>query len=193
VLAAIHSHRFDRPGFLGPELEIAEPMGYPWLAGVQTFFGQERARRLVGGDLADGVVRLVEREGWRLADVWGQARLLHADYKPWNLLVRRNGSGWAVSAALDWEFALAGPPLADFGVFLRYSDRLPAAYATGFLGGYRVAGGRVPPDARRLARLIDLVSLWTFLERTPEDPAMVRDLRPLLAATVDAFSGRLLP
>jgi aminoglycoside phosphotransferase (APT) family kinase protein len=120
--------------------------------------------------------------------VWSQSSLVHADYKPWNLLVRRGASGWAISAALDWEFSFAGPPLCDFGIFLRYSERMPAQYQTGLLEGYRAAGGSLPADARDLARLIDLVSLWTFLERVPDDPAILHDVTLLLAATVEAFS-----
>jgi Ser/Thr protein kinase RdoA (MazF antagonist) len=189
VLATIHSFSLPGPGFLGPNLEIVDPMGYPWLTGVTKFFEQDRARHLVGAALADDVVRLVERQKWRLADVWSQSRLVHADYKPWNLLVRRSASGWAISAALDWEFSLAGPPLCDFGIFLRYSARMPPEYVAGFLEGYGAAGGRVPPDVRNLARLIDLVALWTFLERASDDLAIVRDVRPLLVETVQAFSN----
>jgi Ser/Thr protein kinase RdoA (MazF antagonist) len=188
VLAAIHGFSFAGPGFLGPNLEIREPMGYSWLTGVEGFFAGEVARHLVGAELANGVVRLVQREAWRLADLWGQACLVHADYKPWNLLARRGASGWAISAALDWEFAFAGPPLNDFGIFLRYSERMPAEYAAGFVDGYRAAGGSMPADVRNLARLIDLVCLWTFLERAPVDPAIVRDVTSLLVATVDAFA-----
>jgi Ser/Thr protein kinase RdoA (MazF antagonist) len=134
------------------------------------------------------VVRLVQKEAWRLAAEWPRSNLVHADYKPWNLLVRRSASGWALSAALDWEFTFAGPPLCDFGVFLRYGERMPAAYQAGFLDGYRAGGGSLPADVRNLARLIDLVSLWTFLERAPVDPAIVRDVTPLLVATVEAFA-----
>ena len=188
VLAAIHGFSFAGPGFLAPNLEVAEPLGYSWLTGVEEFFADGQARMLVGAELADAVVRVVQRNAWRLEDAWSQSALIHADYKPWNLLVRRTASGWLIGAALDWEFAFAGPPLCDFGIFLRYAERLPGEYATGFFSGYRAAGGNVPPDARNLARLIDLVSLWTFLERTPVDPAMVRDIRPLLVATVEAFS-----
>ena len=98
-------------------------------------------------------------------------------------------SGWAISAALDWEFTFAGPPLCDFGIFLRYSEHMPYEYVAGFLKGYRTAGGNVPFDARNLARLIDLVSLWTFLERASDDPAIVRDVKRLLDDTVEAFVG----
>jgi hypothetical protein len=31
-------------------------------------------------------------------------------------------------------------------------------------------------------------SLWTFLERAPDDPAILRDVRPLHVATVAAFA-----
>jgi aminoglycoside phosphotransferase (APT) family kinase protein len=190
VLATIHSLTFPSPGFLGPNLEIVEPTGYPWLTGVSEFFATDRARMLIGPELAAGVLQLVEREAWRLADIWSQSQLVHADYKPWNLLVQQTGAGWRVSAVLDWEFSLAGPPLCDFGIFLRYSAGSPAEYTSGFVDGYRAAGGSVPDDVRNLARLIDLVSLWTFLERAEADRVIVGDVRPVLEETVQAFSGR---
>jgi len=50
VLAAIHSFGFASPGFLGPNLDIVESLGYSWLTGVAEFFSQDRARRRpVGG------------------------------------------------------------------------------------------------------------------------------------------------
>lgn len=188
VLAAVHSFALAGPGFLGPDLDIVEALGYSWLTGVAKFFDQERARRMMGAELASSVVRLIQREEWRLADAWTQSHLIHADYKPWNLLVRQSAAGWAISAALDWEFSFAGPPLCDLGIFLRYSERMPSEYVTGFLDGYRTAGGSAPANARNLARLIDLVSLWTFLERGSDDPAMIRDVKSLLVATVESFA-----
>src|SRR5262249_7930541 len=201
------SFTFTGPGFLGPNLEIAEPLGYPWLTGVSEYFAGARAQRQIGDELARALVHVVEREGWRLAEVWSQAKLVHADYKPWNLLAREGPLGWVISAALDWEFSFSGPPLCDFGIFLRYSERMPAEYTAGFLEGYRAAGGdlRLAGDdplagvdllagggplvqVRDLARLIDLVSLSMFLERGESDPAIVRDVTPLLEATVAAFS-----
>jgi aminoglycoside phosphotransferase (APT) family kinase protein len=188
VLAAIHEFSLPGPGFLTSNLEAGEPLSGPWLPGVAQFFTTERARSIVGGELAAKVVSLVEREGWRLDEVWRQSRLVHADYKPWNLLVRQAGPSWEISAALDWEFSFAGPPLCDFGIFLRYCERMPPEYFSGFLEGYRTAGGRVPPDTRNLARLIDLVSLWTFLDVPRPDAAIVADVVPLLVDTVRAFA-----
>lgn len=187
VLAAIHAYTFAGPGMLGPHLEIAEPMGFPWLTGVEEFFASEYARQLVGDARANGVLRLVDREASGLEAMWSQSSLIHCDYKPWNLLVRQGTSGWAISAALDWEFSISGPPLCDIGIFLRYSDRMPPEYTSGLLDGYRAAGGSLPDDARNLARLIDLVSLQTFLERAGDDPAIISDVVQVLAATLDAF------
>ncbi|MBV9357990.1 MAG: aminoglycoside phosphotransferase family protein [Chloroflexi bacterium] len=183
VLAAMHRFTFPAPGFLTPSLAIGEPMGESWLAGVEAFFASDPARQLVGAGLAERLVQLVRREARRLEDVWDQASLVHADYKPWNLLVRPTASGWTIGAVLDWEFALAGPRLYDIGVFLRYRDRMPEAYARGFVDGYRAAGGSLPPDVLDLARLIDLVSLWMFLEHDP-DAQIVRDVIPLLEASL---------
>ncbi len=187
VLAAIHRFAFPAPGFLGPNLQLAQPMGSSWLTGVDAFFASDAARKLIGPELADQLVQLSRREAWRLEDVWRQTSLVHADYKPWNLLALPSRSGWTIRAALDWEFALAGPRLYDVGVFLRYRDRMPAAYARGFVEGYRAAGGVLPPDALDLARLIDLVSLWMFLEQDP-DEQIVRDVGPLLEAAVATFA-----
>ena len=49
--------------------------------------------------------------------------------------------------------------------------------AAGFLQGYRAAGGSVPSDTRNLARLIDLVSLWTFLERASDHPMVYTEVK----------------
>ena len=188
VLAAIHRFTFPGPGSLGPNLEIAEAMGYSWLTGVREFFAQDRARELVGADLARHVVQLVDREAWLLSDTWSQSQLVHADYKPWNLLVHRASGAWRINAVLDWEFSLSAPPLCDLGIFLRYGSRMPAEYESTFIEGYRRAGGSVPPHVRNMARLIDLVSLWMFLERPDVDAVIVRDLRLVLEETVRAFS-----
>lgn len=187
VLAAIHAFSFPAAGSLGPDLSIARSLGGWWLAWIAEMFASDRARDLLGADLARGIVHAVEQHAWRIDFAWGQSQLVHADYKPWNLLVRRTVAGWHLSAALDWEFAFAGPPLTDFGIYLRYSERMPPEYVTGFVDGYRAAGGDAPQDLRELARLIDLVSLWTFLERAEDDPVLLRDVTGLLEATVAAF------
>ena len=78
--------------------------------------------------------------------------------------------------------------LNDVGIFLRHSASLPPAYRDGFVAGYREGGGELPADWLRLARMIDLISLCYFLERPEDDPAVLRDVRPLIETTLREFA-----
>jgi aminoglycoside phosphotransferase (APT) family kinase protein len=109
--------------------------------------------------------------------------LQHSDYKPWNL----RGRDGRIAAVLDWEFAFSGPRLNDIGNFIRYSDRQPPEYLTRFAAGYQAGGGALPGDWFRLARLQDLIAIGFFFERAPVDPAIPRDVVPLIERTVDLF------
>ena len=187
VLAAIHTFTFPAAGFLGPDLSVGGLDGYSsdwadllsgWLLG-----GRSGAR--LGPDLTGRLLRFIDDNADRMRSGANQAHLLHADYKPWNLLVR----GPALAAVLDWEFAFSGSPLNDVGIYLRHSASLPPAYLDGFVLGYLEAGGELPDDWRRLARLTDLISLCYFLERPEDDPAVVRDVRPLIELTLREFAA----
>jgi aminoglycoside phosphotransferase (APT) family kinase protein len=184
VLARIHAFEFSEPGFFGSRLEIVQALRGSWLGSVVESMSNGRSRIRDGADLADRLLRVIAEHGSRLEPFWDEARLVHADYKPWNLLVQRTGAAWNLAAVLDWEFAFAGPPLCDFGIYLRYRDRHPVAYTDGFLEGY----GSMPDDALRLARLIDLVSVCTFLERPANDATIAIDMQRVILATLDAFS-----
>src|SRR5262249_40179268 len=141
--------------------------------------------------------------------------LQHSDYKPWNLLARAG----RIAAVLDWEFSFAGPRLNDVANFLRYSERQPLEYQEQFVRGYLEGGGILVDDWFRLARLVDLIAVCEPLSRrgasgqgtvhapvaapnpipdprspTPRakrapDPAIARDVVPLIEQTIDLFAG----
>ena len=89
---------------------------------------------------------------------------------------------------LDWEFAFAGAPLNGIGNFLRYSSRQLPEYESGFIEGYVQAGGILPDDWRRLARLVDLINLLDFLGRPDPTGAVVRDVLPLLQGILREYA-----
>jgi aminoglycoside phosphotransferase (APT) family kinase protein len=184
VLARIHAFAFDEPGLFGPNLQIAQSFRGNWLGMVEHSMSTDHVRKRATPELADRILRLIEQHAWRMEPFWSQAQLIHCDYKPWNMLVR-NGT---ISAVLDWEFASSGPPLYDLAIYLRYRERHPAVYTTALFDGYRDAGGSVPDDALRLTRLIDLVSVCSFLVRREDDPAITLDMRGVILATLEAFS-----
>ena len=187
VLAAIHAYTFPTTGFLGPDLSVGALDGYSgdWSDILTGWLLHGRSGTRLGPDLTERLLGVIADNADRMRSGANQAHLLHADYKPWNLLVR----GPALAAVLDWEFAFSGSPLNDVGIYLRHSASLPPAYLDGFVLGYLEAGGELPDDWRRLARLTDLISLCYFLERPEDDPAVVRDVRPLIEVTLRDFAA----
>src|SRR5262249_28848149 len=131
-----------------------------------------------------GLLEIVRGNASSMASLMSGARLVHADYKPWNLLVRDG----AISGVLDWEGAYSGNSLVDLGIYLRYSDRLPPEYRDAFAAGYVEAGGQLPDNWFRLVRLTDLTNLGYFLEFRGGDEAILRDVLPLIDRTLEDFA-----
>lgn len=168
ALAAIGTIGFDRPGFFTDASLRPETMSGD-LAG---FVGDCLRRTDPGWQLTES-----EMDGLRaLAVAWTplvpqDARLVHADFNPKNLLAERTEDGWRVTV-LDWEFAFSGSPLTDLGNVLRFGE-------TPFTNGVVDAAGPLPGGWREAARALDLFSVAEFLTRPPRPP-IARDIRGLV-------------
>jgi aminoglycoside phosphotransferase (APT) family kinase protein len=165
TLTAISDVRFDRPGsFTGAELEPAADMpgelaGFvaDCLTRTDALTDEER-RKLVA--LAGSVQS-------RLDALAGPASLVHCDYNPKNILVRRTGDTWQVAAVLDWEFAMSGHPLIDVGNMRRFRAYYPPAFNDAFADGL--------DDAELAdADALDLFALADLLTRAPDHPLFDR-------------------
>ena len=195
TLARVHAFPFPQAGFFGPDLTIKEALGTPREvvpAYVEEALYERGAAAHLGDELAGRLSRMVREHAGLLDALDPTPRLVHADYKAQNLLVRRaetDGGGWAVAAVLDWEFAFAWTPLLDLAILLRYADRLPPEFSVGVAEGYTGAGGALPEEWRRCTRLLDLVNLCEFLARPDPGPRTAEDVRALLAATVEYFES----
>ncbi len=193
ILAGIHSISFPEAGFLGRRLEVVEPFrtgGDGWSAYMASFLFERGVERELGADLTARLWRAALANAHRLDVLGGDRSLVHADYKPQNLLLRREQGVWSVAAVLDWEFALSGPPLLDVGLFLRFEKRLPSTYRRGFVQGYVGAGGHLPRDWRPLSRLLDLLSMCSLLEHMGgEGGTLRRDVRELISSTLDDLNS----
>ena len=188
VLAQIHSFRFDRHGFFAADLSVPVAIDLD-RAGLLAFMRQclfdgPGGERL-GTELTARLFVFVECEGDRL-DAWlGTPCLTHADFNPSNILVHREADGWRIAAVLDWEFALSATPALDFGNLLRPPFGSQAGFVEGLAHGYRAAGGFLPDDWFRIARLADLFAWADLLGRRGEDPALTADARRIIAATME--------
>jgi aminoglycoside phosphotransferase (APT) family kinase protein len=191
VLASISAHRFPECGELGPNLSVVREYGCPsrFVPDVvhRALFDGRAGERL-GRELRDALWRVVERAAPRLTAIDDRYTLVHGDYKRSNLLIGRPAAGWEVSAVLDWEFAFAGPPLVDVGLFLRAGEALPDGFREAFASGYRDAGGVLPDDWLPLSRLVDLVSQVIFLDDPRERPRVFAETTEVVKETVRLLS-----
>ncbi len=191
TLAELHGCRFERCGELGADLNVVREYGAPsafvpqvirdGLAGLP---GQR-----LGPRLSQRLTTALGRTEPLLREVDGDYRLVHADYKRPNLLLTRTPNGFRVAAVLDWEFAFAGPPLVDIGLFLRAGSALPAGFARAFAAGYQRAGGNLPAAWLALSRLVDLLSQMTFLDGPRERPRVWQETRGVVQETVDILEA----
>ncbi|WP_235022860.1 phosphotransferase [Amycolatopsis alkalitolerans] len=160
VLKAIGTFEFARPGFF--EDARLDPS---WLPGELPDFIATCLETMAPGWNLDAAERKrllarAERYAPLVAAVAGAARLVHSDYNPKNLLARREGRGWRITAVLDWEFAFSGCPLTDVGNMLRFGD-------TPFTDGLVDGAEPLPAGWRETAR-----ALADFLTRPPREPAL---------------------
>ena len=170
VIAGIGSVAFDRPGFFSDQALAVREMP-PWseqLAEMTT-----NCMDAVPGERLDPAARrawarLCAAHAPALAAVDGQARLVHADANPKNILVTRVRGGWRVDAILDWEFSFSGCPYADAANMTRFCDEYPAGFTEGFragFAGHQPAGLPLPRDWAYLGHVLDMFALSDLVTR----------------------------
>jgi fructokinase len=190
TLALLGQFTFPEPGEFGPELVVAR-LRIGGAAGFLAYLGPlltaGRARERLSAELADRVWAFAREHAAMLDAVADESKLLHADYKATNLLLREDAGRLAMAAVLDWEFACAGAQIFDMGILLRHDRELDPAFVREFAHGLTEAGGALPDDWRRMARLADFVNLVTFLDAPDERSALLADVTRLLVQTLELW------
>ncbi len=198
VIARVGGATFDRPGFFRDrELSVREQP--PWsaqlpemVAGCMDAVPSERLDPGARRDWAD----LCAAHAPALAAVDGQARLVHADVNPKNILVTRVAGGWRVDAVLDWEFSFSGCPYADAANMTRFGGDYPARFTDGFLSGfaaYHPAGLPRASEWAYLGRVLDMFALSDLVTRPAGHPVADRaaaQIRWWIANGVPGAPGR---
>lgn len=115
-LAKIHSCKFSKVGFLDEDLNLKEELP-PLVLWYEKYMGNNAKKRL-GKDIINKIKQIVKRNEEILYELDENIRLVHGDFQGTNILVKDN----KLSGILDWEFAMAGHPLADIGQFFRYEE-----------------------------------------------------------------------
>jgi aminoglycoside phosphotransferase (APT) family kinase protein len=189
VLAGIHAIRLPHRGFFDGDRLSPEAIDLG-TTGLRAYLREELLHgpggERLGAELTREVIALAESEDDLLERWPAEPCLTHADYNGSNILVLRHGEGWQVAAVLDWEFALSGIPAQDFAPLMRPPPAARPGYAEGIARGYRFAGGTLPGDWLRIARIADLFSWADMLGRPQIAPAVIADARAGVRAAIDA-------
>jgi aminoglycoside phosphotransferase (APT) family kinase protein len=176
TLAAIGTVTFSHGGcFVGPNL-VPSMEGAPGRLDefVESCLqGGHAATVMSPGEMA-GLRALAARLTPAAASTASARQLVHSDFNGKNLLVLDRGGRWSISAVLDWEFAFSGSPLVDVGNMLRFRTSYPPSFVSGFIAGFRAAGGDLPPDWQEVSEALDLYALADFLTRTPEQHYFIK-------------------
>ena len=117
-----------QPGFFA-NAELCVPPESPWSEQLPEVATQCMVRtpdeRLDAGTRDAWIELCTKRAPW-LAEIDDQARLVHSDFNPKNILVTHTDAGWHIASVLDWEFSYAGCRYADAGNMLRHAADLAA-------------------------------------------------------------------
>jgi len=143
------------------------------------------ARAHLGAALADALWQRLEAGAGRLGARDCAACLVHGDLGGRNILVAPAGDGaWRVSGLIDWEAAFSGAALWDVGRVFRYARRYSETFRERFERAYREAGGDLPEDWWRTARLLDATRLVEILNEERELSVVFAECRELIEAVV---------
>lgn len=190
VLARIGTFQFPQPGFFDADLNIVQPLAWDGAA-LRSFIEhclfEQNGQQWLTPESARRLWSHVSEHAGLLDALAPIDRLVHADFNAPNMLVQQTTEGWRVAAVLDWEFALAGPPLLDVANMLRHEHRLPPVVAEQFVAGFKAGGGKLPEHWHQMAKLLDLLNLCQFLTEARGEQ-MVRDVRELIQTTVEQWS-----
>ena len=179
VLAAIHSFTFEIFGFFDANLKVKGPIDFD-RKGMLAYLDQSLMRgpggERLGQELARGLVAYATAHGDILAGWLRQPCLVHGDFNAANILIRPERDD-EIAAVIDWEYALSASPAMDFGNLLRPPFDGNAAFAAALAHAYVEAGGFLPKDWRRIARLADIFSFADILSQPHIADVVIEDAR----------------
>lgn len=187
VLARIHSHTFECPGFFAGDLTIANPFNMDeneYYSFISESLDNEATGHWLGAEVTEKVRTFCESHRSLLSEIHEPPVLVHSDFNGLNLLMIERPNGFEVLAVLDWEFAFSGRRYVDIGNMLRY-EHDNSLFERHFIKAYRGSGGFLDENWALLSKLEDLIALCDLLNRsTPEMSNRIADLRQLIIQSI---------
>lgn len=182
-LAQIHSYKFQKIGFLDENLNIREELP-PLISWYKNFMG-ERAQTRLGKNIIQKIKNIVKENKKILAQLDKDIRLVHGDFQGTNILIKDNNK---LAGILDWEFVMAGHPLADIGQFFRYEEYFNKDLIRVFEDEYnKNSSYKLIDDWYKVSKLRDLVNLIQLINGKEELPNKYENIKTIIINIIKQF------
>lgn len=191
ILAVLAKISFPKAGLFDKNIDVVTDFASDeFIIYMQDCLNREIVREQLGSKLVLEIESLFA-EKKRFLPKGDEAHLVHADFDPANILVRKVEGSWQIVSVLDWEFAFSGSTLHDVANMLRYAHHMSAEFEDAFLQGLRENGIFLPYDWKITINLLNLGSLIDCLARSDSEkrPNQCQDIKVLIARIVDSFAS----
>ncbi|BCZ49341.1 hypothetical protein psyc5s11_54080 [Clostridium gelidum] len=184
-LAKIHNHKFNKTGFLDENLNLKDELP-PLISWYEEFMG-DRAQKRLGKSIIQKINNIIKKNKKILDKLDEKVRLVHGDFQGTNILIK-NGQ---VSGILDWEFAMAGHPLADIGQFFRYEEYFNNNLLQAFKNEYnKNSDYKLEKNWYKISKLRDLVNLIQIINGEEDMPNKYSNIKNIVINNIDILDNK---
>lgn len=190
TLYQIHRIKFTHHGFLSEKLTVDTPFDLG-ARGITDFAErvliEDGGAKKLGAGLSKRLLAFLEMEGQTI-ECKGHPTLCHGDFGGANILVARNIDALpAVSAVLDFEFAVSGTAFVDLGNLLRPPLGEIEGLAAAVKAGYEEGGEKLPANWLEVARMSDLFAWLDFVSRDNVTEEILETARVAISDTICSY------
>ncbi|WP_297427816.1 aminoglycoside phosphotransferase family protein [Clostridium sp.] len=179
-LAQLHSYKFKKAGFLNENLEIKEKLP-PLISWYEMFMG-DKAKQRLGKKIVNQINEIVNQNKRVFEELDNDIRLVHGDFQGTNILIRNN----KLCGVIDWEFVMAGHPLADIGQFFRYEEYFNKDLIQIFKEEYnKNSSYKLGDNWYKISKLRDLANLIQLINGYEDMPNKYSNIKKILINNIN--------
>lgn len=181
-LGQIHNYKYDVAGFLDENLKVKKEL--PPLFSWYKDFMRDMAQKRLGQDIIDKINRVIKQNERILIKLDEDIRLVHGDFQGTNILIKDNN----LAGVLDWEFVMAGHPLADIGQFFRYEEHFNNKLIDAFEEEYNKNSTYILiNDWYKISKLRDLANLIQLIDTKENMPNKYANIKAIIVNILNQF------
>lgn len=184
AMASIHKNKYDKVGFLDDNLQI-KSLAPPLCEWYRMFMGKNAQIRL-GEKIKNEVYKIADENKDILRALDNDPRMVHGDFQGTNILIDDDGN---LSGILDWEFCMAGHPLADIGQFFRYDEYFDSNLINAFEDEYKKQSDYILPNNwYEISKIRDITNLLQLIDKEEDMPNKYFDIKEKMKKILEFYN-----